>query len=266
MWRALFVAVLLLPAPFASAEGLDFDASDWSGLLEQHVHWVRNGHGSLVDYGAMLGQRAALDRYLARSAAVTRERFERWTREDQLAFLINLYNAATVQLVLTHYPRLHSIKDLGTLWRSPWKLPFIKVFGETYTLDDLEHTLILDSAAYRDPRVHFALNCASKGCPALRPEAYRGRDLDRQLEEQVNLFLGDRERNFRSGVLLTLSPVFRWYRSDFEKGWRNTRSLSGFLERYHDALGVSSQDLAGLEGGALVLAWSNYDWSLNGIP
>lgn len=265
MWRAFVVALLLLPADFAFGDGVLFDASDWSGLLARHVQPTRDGHASQVDYGGMAGEHAVLDGYLARAAKVTRVRFEGWPREDRLAFLVNLYNAATVQLVLTRYPRLHSIKDLGTLWRSPWKLPFVKVFGATYALDDIEHSLILDSAAYRDPRVHFALNCASSGCPALRPEAYRGPDLDRQLEEQATLFLGDRERNIRSGATLTLSPIFRWYRADFEQGWRGIHSLAGFLQRYHVALGLSSQDMAAVENGTLALAWGDYDWSLNDV-
>ena len=95
-------------------------------------------------------------------------------KADRLAFLVNAYNAHTIALVLTRYPDLASIKDLGGWITSPWKQKFFELLGESRSLDDVEHRMIRGGVGAREPRVHFALNCASIGCPALRPEAYRG--------------------------------------------------------------------------------------------
>ena len=114
-------------------------------------------------------------KYLAATSAVSRAEFDRWVPADQLAFLVNAYNAWTVQLVLQGYPKIASIRDLGSLLQSPWKKRFVPLLGETRSLDEIEHSLIRGSGRYREPRAHFALNCASVGCPALRPEAYVGR-------------------------------------------------------------------------------------------
>lgn len=266
MGRLIAALLLVLATTVASAREAAFDDTEWKGLLAAHVQEIRDGHASDVDYAGMRADRALLTRYLARVALVPRAHFDSWSTEDQLAFLVNVYNAATIELVLTGSPGLHSIKELGTLWRSPWKIAFVHVFGQTYTLDEIEHSLILESGRYHDPRVHFAINCASKGCPALRPEAYRGADLDRQLEDQAVRFLGDRARNGRNGSTLTLSPIFRWYRSDFEGGWRDATSLYAFLARYREALSLSRQELANLVAGRISVAWSDYDWSLNSAP
>lgn len=240
-----------------------FDHTAWNYLLQKNVHLVRSDRGSEVDYDGMLRERAKLDRYLARAAAVSAADFDRWDPAGQLAFLINIYNAATIRLVLSAYPGIHSMKDLGSLWRSPWKLPIVTVLGETRSLDSVEHELILDSGRYRDPRVHFALNCASQSCPALRSEAYEGDLLDQQLEDQVERFLGDRNRNYVLGSELRISPIFKWYRRDFESGWHGVRRLNDFLLRYALALGLNGLETHALDSGAIEVTWLDYDWSLN---
>ncbi len=263
MIRKIFIALVSLIAVGTADASAIFDHSDWSSLLQKYTNPVRSGHGSEVNYAGMRRGNSELDRYLARAATVTRADFDRWDRSDQLAFLINVYNAATVRLVLSGNPGIQSIKDLGSLWRSPWKIPTVDVLGVTRSLDSVEHELILDSDRYEDPRVHFALNCASQSCPALRSEAYVGDRLDQQLEDQAQRFLGDRTRNYIQGCELRISPIFKWYRRDFENGWRGVRSLKDFLLRYAAALGLTGSEMHALDSGAIEVTWLNYDWSLN---
>ena len=139
-------------------------------------------------------------------------------------------------MILTKCPDLESIKDLGSFFQSPWGKSFIPLLGGTRSLDDIEHGLIRGSGRYKDPRVHFAANCASIGCPSLRAEAYVGDRLDEQLEDAARSFLRDRSRNRLDEGELKVSSIFKWYRNDFEKGWRGKHSLAQFLAGYADSL------------------------------
>ena len=113
-----------------------------------------------------------------------------------MAFLINAYNGFTVELILTKYPDLKSIRDFGKiLVNSPWKKKFFTLFGRESYLDEIEHGILRKPGAYDEPRVHYAVNCASVGCPMLREEAFVATRLDAQLEEQARRFLSDRSRN-----------------------------------------------------------------------
>jgi hypothetical protein len=172
-----------------------FGHGTWDGLLQRHVKPILGGVATQVDYGGMARERVQLKGYLDALAAVPEADFRRWPRDERLAFLINAYNAGTVELVLTRWPKLDSIKDLGSLLGSPWKKRFIPLLGGTRSLDDIEHGMIRAKGAYAEPRIHFAVNCASVGCPALRPEAYTAARLDAQLADATRRFLGDRTRN-----------------------------------------------------------------------
>jgi len=263
MLRILFAIFTLL---FLSSPGLaaEFDHSAWNQLLGRNVIVVRDGQASQVDYAGFARDRTKLAVYLSATKAVSRAQFDTWSKSDQLAFLINVYNAQTVELVLTGYPKIKSIKDLGTLVQSPWKKPFFTLFGKPTSLDDLEHGLIRGSGRYNDPRIHFAVNCASIGCPALRAEAFTGQALDAQLEDQTRKFLSDRSRNRLSGTNLELSSIFKWCQKDFEAGWRGTQGLTGFLARYSNELGLSQSETNRLRAGELRLSYLAYDWRLNG--
>jgi len=201
--------------------------------------------------------------FLASVSAVTTAEFDRWERQAQLAFLINAYNAFTVELILTAYPDVASIKDLGTLLRSPWKKRFIPLLGETRSLDDIEHGLIRGSGRYAEPRIHFAVNCASIGCPALRTEAFAGDRLEAQLEDAANAFLSDRTRNRLDANTLRVSSIFKWYRSDFEKGWHGANSLAAFLALYRAQLGLDEGTAGRLKAGKIGIEFLDYDWRLN---
>ena len=157
--RFLAAAALLLAAQAALA--FDHAHPAWDALLRAHVALAPDGRSSRVDYAALQGRRAALKAYLAELSAVAPAEYRGWTREQRLSFLINAYNAFTVELVLTRYPDLQSIKDLGSLFQSPWKKEFFTLLGEPRSLDAVEHGLVRAPGAFDDPRIHFALNCAS---------------------------------------------------------------------------------------------------------
>jgi hypothetical protein len=249
----------------ATAQAAGFDYGPWNGLLQRHVVPVADGHATTVDYAGMARERARLKTYLNALAAVKPAEYRQWTQADRLAFLINAYNAWTVELVLTRYPELDSIKDIGGLFGSPWKRRFIPLLGENRSLDDIEHGLIRADGAFEEPRIHFAVNCASVGCPALRGEAYVGARLDAQLEDATRRFLADRSRNrFNPKTQrLEVSKIFDWYRQDFERGWGGYTQLAQFFSRYADALADTDDDRKMLRTGQFRLAYLDYSWTLN---
>lgn len=260
-WRA-FVLVLLLAARAACA--FDPAHAAWDGLLKRGVVVSPDGSSSRVDYAGFKRAQSALAGYLDQLSAVTAAEYESWPRQERLAFLINAYNAFTIKLVLTRYPDLKSIKDLGSLLQSPWKQQFFTLLGEQRSLDDVEHRMIRAPGAFDEPRIHFALNCASIGCPMLREEAYVAARLDAQLESSTSRFLGDRTRNRYDAAAgrLELSSIFDWYKADFERGGA---SVPQFIARYAGALANDAAGQAMVRRGALPIRYLDYDWKLNDV-
>ncbi len=261
MARILWFFITVLAA--AQAEAAVFDHSQWDSLLQKHVVVFSGGKVTQVDYDGFLDDRIPLKEYLDSLAEVGRDTFDGYPLDHQLAFLINAYNSWTVELILTGYPDLESIKDLGNLFRSPWKKKFIPLLGGNRSLDDIEHNFIRGSARYNDPRIHFAVNCASIGCPSLRSEAYTGEKLQDQLAEASEFFLADRERNRLNGQILDISSLFKWYRQDFEKGWQGFQSLGQFLASYSQALGLDEKTAEKINAGDIEIDFLKYDWKLN---
>jgi hypothetical protein len=256
---------LALLALLPAAASASFDHAAWDVLLACHVVELPGGGATAVDYDGFAQDRAALTAYLAAMSAVSRDVFDAWPAAEQLAFLVNAYNAWTVELILRGGPSIDSIKDLGSLLQSPWRKRFVDLLGETRTLDDVEHGLIRGSGRYGEPRIHFAINCASVGCPALRREAYAAARLDAQLDDATRRFLADRTRNRLEGRVLAVSSIFRWYRDDFATGWRGADSLGGFLALYGDALGLDAAQAEALASGELDIDFLDYDWKLNSV-
>lgn len=264
MIRRILFTLLLNSAVFSLAvHAAGFDHATWDALLKKHVVVLRGGQVTQVDYAGFKTDRGALKQYLSAISGVARPDFDKWSKPEQLAFLLNTYNAWTVELILTAYPDVASIKDLGSLLHSPWKKRFIQLLGDTRSLDDIEHGLIRGSGRYNDPRIHFAANCASIGCPALRPEAYVAEHLDVQLEDATQKFLSDRSRNRLEGDALKVSSIFKWYQDDFEKGWRGANSLGRFLALYRESLGLNADTVRRLSAGVVAIDFLDYDWRLN---
>ncbi|MFK5985200.1 MAG: DUF547 domain-containing protein, partial [Pseudomonadota bacterium] len=166
-----------------AAEPFDHQHKIWNKLLQQTIHYNPNGFSSKLDYKKIMEQQAQLNEYLAQLTAVTNNEFLSWDKNQQKAFLINAYNAFTVQLILTRYPNLKSIKDLGSFFTSPWKKQFFVLLGKSRSLDDVEHKLLRQPGMYDDPYIHVAVVCASIGCPALRNEAFTAIKIESQLSD-----------------------------------------------------------------------------------
>lgn len=253
---------------YASAEeGLH---STFDNLLSKYVTPISNGASTQVNYDGFKKERNTLNEYLARLSKVKQRTFDSWGKDKQLAFLINAYNAHTIELILTEYPDIDSIRDLGSFFSSPWKKEIALLLGETRTLDEIEHELIRGTnqttKIYNEPRIHFAVNCASVGCPALREEAYTGDILDVQLEAQTKRFLADASRNKMSDNTLHLSKIFDWYREDFERdngSWRGTSTLNEFILLYKDAMQLTDAQVSALKNDTADIEYLDYDWALN---
>jgi hypothetical protein len=238
----------------------------WQRLLARHVLPLRGGQASQIDYAGMAAERAALQAYLGSLSALSDKQFQAFDKPQQLAFLINAYNAFTVELILTRWPRLASIKDLGSFLQSPWKPKWITLLGNPVSLDDIEHEMLRQRGRYDDPRVHFAVNCASIGCPALREEAFVAERLDAQLDEQTRRFLADRSRNRYnpSKDRLEVSKIFDWFGEDFRAGYRGIGSLPAFLARHAELLADKPADRERIRAMTVAIDFLDYDWQLNG--
>ena len=269
--RAVLTAgagAVLAPTAFgqgAAAPSAEPDPAAWTALLQRHVVVLRGGQATQVRYAGFAAERDALKAWLDTLSGVSRTTFDRWPRASQQAFLINAYNAFTVELILTKYPALKSIRDLGSLLQNPWKPKWIALLGTKVSLDDIEHGLLRERGRYDDPRVHFAVNCASIGCPALREEAYTAARLDAQLDEQTTRFMADRTRNRWDAARgrLALSRIFDWYGEDFRLGHRGIGSLPAFAARHADLLADAPADRERIRGQRVEIVFLDYDWALN---
>ncbi|GJM45399.1 MAG: DUF547 domain-containing protein [Gemmatimonadota bacterium] len=232
------------PAPDAWPDHSAFDE-----LLQRYVS------DAGVDYAAWhanAGDRERLRTYLQTlSAAPVSELQERANaRPHALAYWLNLYNAVTLNFVLDGYPT-DSIKDLGGMFSSPWKKKLVTVEGTELTLNEIENDII--RPRFREPRIHFALNCAAVSCPPLRAGAYVGESLDQQLEEQTVRFLADpRANRVGDNGRLRLSKIFDWYADDFRDAAGSVAQyVAPYLKDYPvdtDGVRIESND---------------YDWTLN---
>lgn len=266
--RRLLLASAALPLSVlrpAHAQAFDHGHAAWSALLKKHVLPLQGGRASQVRYAAFAADRDALKAYLASLAAVSQPTFDAWPKPQQMAFLINAYNAATVELILTRYPKLESIKDLGSFLQSPWKPKIVALLGGTVSLDSIEHEMLRARGRYDDPRVHFAVNCASVGCPALREEAFTADKLEAQLDEQAARFMSDRSRNRWSPERqrLEVSKIFDWFGDDFRQGFKGITTANAFFAKHADRLADTPADRERIRSMQAPVAFLDYDWKLN---
>lgn len=254
--RRWMAAGLIIGATAIPAAATDMHDS-WSILLSKYVSVGR------VDYRtwqASAQDRRALVDYLERMAAVDAAALN---DSGQIAHFLNLYNASMVELVLRNYP-VDSVKRIGRLL-GPWKIKFIAARGDTISLDQIEHEIL--RKRFREPRIHFALVCASVGCPPLRGDAYSGEKLDEQLAEQQGEFLRNpawnRARVETQGffqkesiVKLEISSIFDWFGDDFGGDHAIVRRVSRVME-----LDTAARRL--IDAGKYEFDYLDYDWSLN---
>ena len=259
---AFFLAALLTTLPVLA---LDHTHKAWDDLLHKHVRYLAGGNASRVDYAGMAKDHAALKAVLADYAKVTRSEFDGWTKAQQQAFLINDYNALTIEKILMRYPDIKSIRDFGTVFGNPWKDKFFTLFGEPANLDTIEHETLRKPGAYDEPRVHFAVVCASIGCPMLRNEAFTAGKLESQYQDGMARFLSDRTRNRydpASGKL-EISMIFKWYGGDFEKGNKGFSSVKQAMAKFAEQLADKPEDRTAVREQKADVSFLDYDWSLN---
>ena len=247
----------------AAAQAFDHSHAAWTALLKKHVVLLGGGKASQLRYAGMAAERAPLKAYTDSLSAVGSAAFNGFSKPQQMAFLINAYNAFTVELILTRYPQLASIRDLGSLLSSPWKPKFIKLLGTEMSLDNVEHDTLRAKGRFEDPRIHFAVNCASVGCPMLREEAFVAERLEAQLDEQALRFMSDRSRNRYADGKLELSKIFDWYGGDFKLGHKGIASLAAFAARYANQLADAPADRERIKAMTVDIAFLDYDWKLN---
>lgn len=267
-WQAGWILLLVSLVAPGGLSAQDFDHSALDSVLARYVHAGR------VDYAALKANRERLDRYLERLGDVQPATFASWSEADRIAFLINAYNAYTLQIIINHYPisgggllkRIfhpdNSIRQISGAFDGIRH----RVAGQELTLDDIEHERLRQD--YREPRIHAALVCAALSCPPLRREAYHGDRLDRQLEDQMRRFLTDPRLNrFEPArARVHLSKIFDWYGEDFTSyaptsGYRGDEELRGvlaFAARY-----VPPPIASFLEDGEYTVEFLDYDWTLN---
>ena len=241
--------------------GFDHQYTAWDVLLKKHVKWLPDNKQSRVNYKGFVADRAELKKVLDSFSAVPKADFDKWPRPQQMAFLINAYNAFTVEHILSKYPNLKSIKDLGSIVSSAWKKKFFTLLGEERNLDWIEHEQL--RPRYSEPRLHVAMVCASIGCPALPPEAFTAARLDAQLEEGMVRFMGDHTRNRMADGKLEVSQIFKWFKEDFEKGNKGFNKLEDVFAKYADQLTDVPADREKLRAKTVAVSNLEYDWSLN---
>lgn len=241
---AIFLVAAILGSPEPS-QASTVNHEIWADLLGKYV---KPGG---VDYSGFKTEEDRLDQYLK---VLEDSDPEKLYGNEQYAYYINAYNAWTIKLILSGYPKVGSIKDFGTILKSPWQKKWVRINGEVITLDDVEHKIL--RPRFKDPRVHFAINCSAASCPPLRPEPYRGQTLDQQLDDSTRSFVNDENRYRLDGNNLFVSRIFKWFSEDFSDG------VLGFYLKY--AEGNLKEKLAA-QRGTLKVKYLHYDWSLNDV-
>lgn len=207
----------------------------WNELLGKYV-----SASGKVNYKGFKADKAKLESYLkllSENAPAAD-----WSKNEKMAFWINAYNAFTIKLIVDKYP-LKSIRDLD----KPWDTKFIKIGNTSYSLNEIEHTILRKQ--YFDPRIHFAVNCASKSCPEILNRAFTADKLNAQLESLTKKYINNTFHNSLSADKVEISSLFDWYKEDFTK----TGTVIDFINKY----------AANPVKATAAISYKNYDWNLN---
>jgi hypothetical protein len=235
----------------------------WTQYLERAV--TEKHHQSAVDYAelkkAESNQESQLQDVLDAMSAVRVENFENWSKAAQIAFLVNAYNAFTIRLILDFYPVKSIIRIRPVRWPGgPWKYFRFELLEREMTLDKIEHEILRKK--YDEPRIHFAINCASRACPPLLKEAFSGEKLEEQLEAATKDFLSDRQFHFvenhkRLPSTLRVSAIFDWFMEDFGE----EEGLRVFLAERSESLELEEKRLE--NPNQMEIKFNDYNWCLN---
>jgi hypothetical protein len=232
--------------------GKTIDHGPWADFLARYLV-VRETGANRVRYARVTAaDRRRLDAYIDRLSGLA---IATYSRPQQFAYWVNLYNALTVRLILEHRP-IDSIRDIdispGWFSDGPWDAKLVEIEGQKVSLNDIEHRIL--RPIWQDPRIHYAVNCASIGCPDLRPEPYRAERLERQLDAAARAYVNAPRGAAVTPDGLVVSKIYTWYQEDFGG---SDRGVIRHLARYADA--ALKRQLDTVTG----IAGSRYDWSLN---
>jgi hypothetical protein len=252
----------------SSAYAFDHDYSNYGEVLQTYV---KDG---LVNYGALQKNRKGIDQFVKEIGDVTKNEYENWARDQQLAFWINTYNGWFLKIVIDHYP-IRGGRLLGVFYpeNSVQRIPGIwddiktRTAGREVSLNDIEHKIL--RPIFKEARIHFAIVCASIGCPALRSEPFRVSSLQRQLEDATRDFVNNptKVRWNADEKKLELSKIFDWFSGDFasfaDESWLKLYSKKqggpvAFVSKYLPAAIVET-----LKKGKVKVDYLDYDWHLN---
>ena len=217
----------------------------WDQLVKAHVK-----PDGMVNYQGFIKDKAKLEQYTKLLSENAPDR-KTWSKNQQLAYWINAYNAFTVKLIVDNYP-VESIRDLGPKLKIPlikdvWHYKFFQIGGVDTSLDEIEHSILRKE--FDEPRIHFAVNCASVSCPPLLNEAFSAEKIESQLTKVATTFINDPTRNKISSDKAEISSIFSWFKGDFTKNG----SLIDFLNLYSKVKIKPSAEISNLD----------YDWNLN---
>ena len=254
----LGLTVLLLAKSVVAQKAFDHQYSHLQIMLTSSTHQGR------VDYQMIQNQSQELIQVIQDIENVSQSELDAFSPEQKMAFWINAYNSGVIKIIVDHYPikRQFGLKALtypaSSIQQIPkvWDRPVLRVAGQNLSLNDIEHTIL--RAQFKDPRIHFALVCASIGCPVIRSQAYTAEKLNAQLADQIQLFLNDalKARYDASTDVLQLSPIFKWFKTDFEQDGGTIAFL-----KVHSPAGLFDDISQTTKIHCLA-----YDWSLNDVP
>ena len=231
MKRLVILITFILISLNSKAQKIDHTL--WSSFLQKHV--TANGN---VNYKSIKANEADLNTYLNQFVKISPQ--ESWAKNETLAYWINAYNAFTIKLIIDNYP-VNSIKDI----KNPWDKKFIPVDGKMISLNFIEHSIL---RKMNEPRIHFAINCASISCPKLLNKAYLPETLDSQLDVATTTFISSENNSIKQDKL-ALSKIFKWFAEDFKK----EGSLIDFLNNYSKTKINSNPKIV----------YFGYNWDLN---
>lgn len=238
------IVTLLLSLFAINVQAAGPSHATWNNLLKKHV----NQEG-FVNYKGFIADKKVFESYL--KTLSDNPPTDKWSDKEKMAFWINAYNAFTVKLIIDHYP-IKSIKDIGSsiqipFVNTPWQYKFFSIGGEKMKLDEIEHQIL--RKRFNDPRIHFALVCASYSCPRLLNEAYTADKLEEQLTSQAKHFLANKKKNEITPDKLIISKYFTWYKGDFTKN----STLIEYLNKYAPVKINADADIE----------YKDYNWTLN---
>jgi hypothetical protein len=226
-----------LPIKEEAKSNYDFHAYErYDAFLRKYVSSQGN-----VNYASIKANKSEFDAIVKEFNAQYPE--SNWSKNEVLAFWINTYNLFTIKLIVDNYPT-SSITGIAS---KPWDIKCVKLKSHTYSLDQVENSIIRKQ--FNEPRIHFALNCASESCPILMNSAYKASSLNSQLTRQTKLFLADGSKNSFDKKEITISPIFDWYKVDFTRNG----TVIDFINKYRDT-DIKSN---------VKISYGEYSWKLN---